>query len=70
MALADRCIGALTALAVLTVACAPAKSDPDSTNVPTQQDPIAAAVRVEAFGCNASAAVGAGSFIASERVIT
>lgn len=39
-------------------------------SVPTQHDALAVAVRVEAQGCAATGATGAGSFIAHERVVT
>lgn len=44
--------------------------DGPADSVPTQRDALAVAVRVEAQGCATTAATGAGSFIAHERVIT
>jgi hypothetical protein len=45
-------------------------ADGPTDSVLTQRDALAVAVRVEATGCAATAATGAGSFIAHERVIT
>ncbi|MDO8391832.1 MAG: serine protease [Actinomycetota bacterium] len=66
------------ALALVVVAfvvgCSGGDHDDDghgpTQSVHTQRDALAAAVRVEALGCSASGAAGAGSFIARERVIT
>lgn len=60
---------AVIAVLLVTGCGSSGKNDPD-VSVPTQQDALAAAVRVEAYGCNDTAAIGAGSFVASERVIT
>ncbi|HNJ97560.1 MAG TPA: trypsin-like peptidase domain-containing protein, partial [Ilumatobacteraceae bacterium] len=39
-------------------------------SVVTGDDPLAAAVRIEAFGCHTTATVGGGSFVGPERVLT
>ena len=61
--------GTIVALAVITGCSTSSDDDPD-TSVPTQADPLAAAVRVEALGCHDTATIGAGSFVANERVLT
>ena len=68
-----RRILALVLVAVAATAGCSSSSDTDTdpdTSVPTQSDPLAAAVRVEAQGCTDSTVVGAGSFVAHERVLT
>ena len=61
--------GTLVALALVAGCSASSDNDPDKS-VPTQADPLAAAVRVEALGCHDTATIGAGSFVANERVLT
>ena len=39
-------------------------------SVASSSDPLAAAVRIEAFGCHTTATVGGGSFVGPERVLT
>lgn len=39
-------------------------------SIATGDNPLAAAVRIEAFGCHTTATVGGGSFVGPERVLT
>ena len=64
---------ALLALAVAAGCAGSDEHDDDhgpTDSVLTQRDALAVAVRVEAEGCAATTATGAGSFIAAVRVIT
>ena len=66
-----RLVAALAAAALIASCAGPSEDelDPDSS-LPSGHDLLAAAVRVEAFGCHTTATVGGGSFIAPERIIT
>ena len=58
----------VAALAATSTGCA-SRERPDATHRSTDVA-LAAAVRVEAVGCLAKASIGAGSFVADEKVIT
>jgi len=66
-----RFVAALAAAALIASCAGPSEDelDPDPS-LPSGHDLLAAAVRVEAFGCHTTATVGGGSFIAGERIIT
>lgn len=59
------------ALATFVAAvCGCSDADDEEPAPPVVDDPLIAAVRVEAFGCGSSAVVGSGSFVGAERVLT
>ncbi len=60
---------ALAAVVAAVCACAGADDD-DEAVLPVADDPLVAAVRVEAFGCRSTAVVGGGSFVGAERILT
>lgn len=67
-----RRLAALTTVltTVLVAAGACSSEDEHEASLPTGTDALAAAVRVEAFGCRSTASVGGGSFVAAELIIT